>query len=227
MKKLLLILPLFILFFSCEKDDVPDNNNITKLDTPNLEAPLNGADIDSTSSTYNFSWSAVNNAVTYEFEIADNANFTNSGKSIINSNNTSIASSDLQTGNTYYWKVRALAPNFTTSEFSQSFSFNYISGSGGGSNGPSLLTPSDNATVNTTRPTFTWSNTPLVGASYYIIQFAADFTFNSIVYTGQSVPTSFTVPSAIDPLAPYSTIFWRVSADGGSTYSDYFTLNIQ
>lgn len=228
MKKLLLILPLFVLLFSCEKEDDIDTGGATKLDVPTLQSPADGAELVAATFDFDFSWSMVDSATAYGLEIADNANFTNSKKYTAITNNQNVVSTDFTSGNTYYWRVNAKAANFTTSDFSQVFSFDYSDGSGGGaSNAPTLLTPADNATVNTTRPTFTWTNTPLVGASYYIIQFAADLSFNSIIYFGQPISNTFTVPSAIDPLAQYTTLFWRVSADGGTTFSTYHTLTIQ
>lgn len=229
MKKLFLFLPFIALLFACETDEDDDLPQTTKLETPTLQSPANGAELEAATFDFDFSWSSVTDADSYQIQIADNANFDNPGSLNSSSNNINITSSDIVSGNTYFWRVRATSPGFTPSDFSQTFSFDYTDGSGGGGGGGNeleLLTPADNSTASSTRPTFTWSNTPLDGASLYEVQFAADLAFNSVFYTGQSLTNSFTIPSAIDPLAPYSTVFWRVSADGGTTYSDYFTLNL-
>lgn len=229
MKKLFLLLPFLALFIACETEEDDDLPQQQKLETPTLQSPANGALLQAATFDFPFSWSEVENATSYQLQIADNANFDNTGNINSSSNSINVTSSDIESGNTYFWRVRATDPDFTPSDFSQTFSFEYNDGSGGGgpTNVATLISPADNATVNTTRPTFTWSNTPLDGAALYQIQFAADLAFNTVFYTGQSVTNSFTVPQAIDPLAPYATLFWRVSVDGGTNWSAYFTLNIQ
>lgn len=229
MKKLLFILPFFLFaILACEKDE-PNNtdDNDTKLSTPSLLTPQNNETITGTTFSANFTWSAINNATDYDIDMANNNTFQNATTLASSTNSFTIDSSTAVPIGTYYWRVRAKATGFETSDYSQVFSFTFDLDTNSSGSVPNLLTPADNSTVNTTRPTFTWTNVPLQGTSLYRIQFASDFTFNIVFYNGQSLTNSFTIPQSIDPLSPYSTVFWRVSADGGNTYSDYFTLNIQ
>lgn len=230
MKKLW-FLPLMLLFFvACDKDD--DTDDLTQLATPNLQSPADNAVLEAPSFAFTFSWSESIGADEYELELAGNENFTNS--STLNSTGTSIqiTSNDIVEGETYYWRVRALAEGFITSNDSETFRFVYNVGSGGGGGDstevPTLLTPEDNEVITNPRPTFTWSDTPLQdGAPFYLIEFASDFTFNNDIHSAQPVTNSWTVPNAIDPLPRNIPFFWRVSADSGETWAEYFTITIE
>lgn len=72
---------------------------------------------------------------------------------------------------------------------------------------PSLLTPINGSTGESTNPVFTWNT--IQEASEYIIEIAADSGFSNIIETG--ITTS---PSYIGiPLSSNTQYFWRISAE--------------
>lgn len=235
MKKLWFLPLMLLLLVACDKDD--DTDDLTQLATPNLQSPADNATLQAPSFAFTFSWSESIGADEYELELAGNENFTNSSTLISSGTSIQITSNDVVEGETYYWRVRALAEGFITSNDSEAFRFVYTVGSGGGGGGgstdvPTLLTPANNATVNTNTPTFTWTDVELQ-ASFYVLQVSQSLDFNNIIRTYQPTSESFTVPNAADgipgnpPSISLGTYFWRVSADNGDTFSDFFTITIE
>lgn len=122
MKKIFPFLFTFLVLASCGKDD--DGNNKNQLSSPTLLIPSNNA------STFDydayFEWSEVLNATQYYLEISKNSSFSDILFNVTASSNKSILSfNDVQTGE-YYWRVKALAPGFETSNFSEVFKFNFV-----------------------------------------------------------------------------------------------------
>lgn len=235
MKKLW-FLPLMLLFFvACDKDD--DTDDLTQLAAPNLQSPADNAVLQAPSFAFTFSWSESIGADEYELELAGNENFTNSSTLISSGTSIQITSNDIVEGETYYWRVRALGEGFETSNFSSARTFVYNDNSGGGGGPgdpdvPTLLTPEDNATVNTNSPTFVWNS--VSGATEYNIQVAQDLTFGNILRSYNFLPdTVYTVPPPSDgvpgnsPSIPLGTYFWRVYTDQGDTTTNFFTITIE
>lgn len=234
MKKLWLLPLMLVLFIACDKDD--DDDSLVQLAAPTLQSPANNAVLEAASFSFTFSWSEVLNADEYELQIANNNNFTNAFSLSVLTSGIQITSNDIVPGENYFWRVRASGEGFQTSVFSETRTFVYTEGSGGGGGGggtevPTLLTPEDNATVNTHSPTFTFTEVDLQ-APFYLLQVAADLGFANVIRTYQPTSGTYTVPNASGapgtvPSIPLGTYFWRVSADNGDTFSDFFTITIE
>ncbi|HEX78723.1 MAG TPA: hypothetical protein G4O19_01035, partial [Dehalococcoidia bacterium] len=79
--------------------------------------PAQGAD--EVSLTPSFGWSAVRYAVTYQFQLSDDPTFGSLIDSVsVTTTAYSYVGGDLDYDNDYYWRVRAVAPNGTTSDWS-------------------------------------------------------------------------------------------------------------
>lgn len=132
MKKLFLILTSFMLFAACSSDD---DSNSNKLGTPVLLTPSNNTTV--SVSEFNpyreFVWAEVANAKQYLVQISETSNF-----STILDEATAVVDEDdpdynnriyfdlydsTQHQSTYYWRVRAFAPDYDPSDYSATFSF--------------------------------------------------------------------------------------------------------
>jgi hypothetical protein len=128
---------------------------------------------------------------------------------------------------TYYWKVRAY--NSTINDFYGPFSLSrtFIIDTVPLDGVPIPLTPISNNTVNTARPTFTW--TPVTGAAFYQLEINTDENFGAVpAYVspdpgtpGAITTTSFTIPAAVQAL-PQADYYWTVRAyDRAMNPGDY------
>lgn len=177
------------------------------LTTPTLTAPADVATV--TDYTPTFSWSAVDNAETYQFQLSTSSTFASITASQTSSA-TSYTASTLA-GATYYWRVRAQASGLASDwTATRSFSIPTLST-------PSLTSPSNAAILDTYYPTFTWGS--VAGATGYTIDIATDSGFTTIVDTNSGASTSYTTD--VD-LAASTTHYWRVRATGaGEIVSSY------
>lgn len=156
--------------------------------------------------------------VTYTFEVATDADFTNivqtkSGVTAGTGGQTSVTLDTLDPNKTYYWRARiasgsAAGPADNTASFQ--VGPNIVI------NAPKLVTPANGDTVSSTKPTFTVTDstaTGPVGTIYYRFDIANSSDFSSIVASGTvkqtSGQTSYTVTS---DLAVNTTYYWRVVA---------------
>ena len=86
---------------------------------------------------------------------------------------------------------------------------------------PTLTSPGNNSTDVSLQPTFQWSS----GSTTEQFQIATDNNFTAVVLdlTFASNETSYTLTEA-EKLNNSATYFWRVSLDGGTTWSAVFTF---
>jgi hypothetical protein len=126
MKKILPILLAVFLIVSCGNDD-ENNNNSNKLSTPILLTPSNNATVQRMGDCcYTFEWSEVLNATQYLIEYSSSQDFSN-----IFESSTSTELYDYHGFNDIipranYWRVRALAPGFEPSNYSDVFMFTFV-----------------------------------------------------------------------------------------------------
>ncbi|HUH98203.1 MAG TPA: CHAP domain-containing protein [Anaerolineales bacterium] len=118
-----------------------------------------------------------------------------------------VPASSLAPNSTYYWRVSAYNSNGEYSSWSavRSFRTSFLP--------PTPLTPADNSTssVQTNRPTLTWSDPNASGVTGYAVQFSRSSTFAPLVMTGSSTTSSFTPPANL----PANTVlYWRIQTKG-------------
>lgn len=117
---LLMILSVVIIS-SCGKEE----NNENKLDTPTLISPANNTVVKVVQNLGGYEtldWSDVLNATEYEYQLSNDRNFGTVLHSRANSYSSGTAGHVLFTkGTTCYWRVRALAPGFENSDFTEPF----------------------------------------------------------------------------------------------------------
>jgi phosphodiesterase/alkaline phosphatase D-like protein len=147
------------------------------------------------------SWGGIS-GTEYKWQVAIDSTFD----TIVKEGTASTASATatgLQTGTTYYWRVKATQPS--AGPWSATVSFTTASTVSGA---PTLISPANSAIV-TGAPIFTWST--VTGATSYKIQVATDSGFTSIT----KETTATTNVYASDKLSN-NVYFWRVQATVGS-----------
>lgn len=165
--------------------------------------------------------------LTYSFEIATDANFTNKvfARDGIapGDGQTALKLPDpLATGRTYYWRAHA-EDGANTGAFTASINFDVFTPIV--INAPGLISPSPNATTDGIHPTFVVSNASRsgpVGAITYLIEVADSETFaNKVaVWTTGEQPnqTTLTVPT---DLAYNKVYYWHVRAGDPTTVGPF------
>lgn len=135
-------------------------------------------------SLFFFDWSDVADATEYQFELSTTADFSAIIESEASTSSENIVDeSMLSSGTTYYWRVRALAPGFENSDFSQTFSFTF---NGGGSGNFNLVAPANNSTNVPLNQVFTCDAFPNASTYEFI------FIENGVVLSSTSVTNSTT-----------------------------------
>src|SRR5262249_31829608 len=208
-----------------------------EITTPKILEPTSGAKIavDKQPITLlieNASTSGVR-PLSYVFEIAMDANFTNKVFSRENiapgdGGRTSLRLPDpLATERPYYWRSRA-QDGANTGAFSAAAPFDVFTPIV--IEAPGLVAPAANVTVSTLRPQFIVSNAPHsgpVGAISYLIEVATDGAFaNKVgawtVGEGSGGQTTFTMPSDLG----YSKVYyWHVRAFDPKVTGPWSTIN--
>ena len=186
---------------------------------PVLTAPTN----DTVGIPYNsnlaFSWQPIENVQGYYYQISTSNDFS----TIIAQGNTSLtftSVSNFSPTTTYYWRVRGYN-NSGNSVWSQVWHFT--------TNDvvltpPVLVSPANDATVQTSDVTLMWQN--VFGANSYELQFSMDANFVTAVTNFTTTSTQYSLTGIPDN----TTLYWRVRATNGNTYSDWsapwhFTTN--
>ena len=182
--------------------------------TPALVSPPNGAA--TSSSTPTFVWGAATDAVEYQFQIDDNADFSSPVQDETLAG-TTIVADPLDNFVTYYWRVRGLNVASDPGEWSVVWSItvdpNWLGT-------PVLNTPRNRTIIGDTTPRFTWRAVP--GAVLYTIEVDDNADFSSPERTGASPRPNYVVPDG--EALPYGIYFWRVQAvDVGGGLSAWST----
>jgi len=179
-------------------------------DAPVLVSPENNS-TDLSYATVGFIWEASSGAVTYQYQVSLNEDFT----AIIKSTTTSLVSGNvtgLYPHTTYYWRVRGANAN-GYSPWSLIWDFTTESAD---LTAPILVSPANNSTdINIDNVTLDWNS--VYGASAYIFEITEDENFISGITT-QQVSETYKV---IIGLSNGTQYFWRVKATDGAVYSDW------
>lgn len=189
---------------------------VTPPGTPSLNSPANGANINNTLKP-RLDWDDARGAGTikYRIQVAKNTSFSPTELDIPNlSNSEYTPGADLSNNSTYYWRVYA-SNEAGTSSWSEHRSFNtrVLPAK------PTLISPSDQNTIDTLKPSFDWNDAAYVAS--YRIQVDDNNDFTSTVIDQSGLTGSAHNPTS--DLAVNTTYYWRVqsaNAVGTSSWSD-------
>jgi hypothetical protein len=184
---------------------------------PILTGPADGALIQltsafmGTSQNVNFTWNRISLATSYLLFIALDSGFTQpigvspvvvaSTQSIVSS---IVAGGNFNPGNTYYWRVMALAP--MSSGFSETRSFTIVANA---ASVPDVVSPTIGASIQPSQVAFSW--TPTAGTTSYEFQLDTGATFAAPLYSTTVTSAGATLPISIT-LERGRMYFWRVKA---------------
>jgi len=109
-----------------------------------------------------------------------------------------------QPGQTYYWRVRAVAPFF--SAYSDTMTFSIMPAQG---MVPEISSPENGTSVTSLTPGFSW--TPIGGASSYAFELSVAPDFTTTLYSTTAPSAGAVIPTTVT-LERGKTYFWRVRA---------------
>jgi hypothetical protein len=162
MRKIIFIITFSSILFSCGGDGVEDLDPVLLNSAPSrpvLTSPINGQlCIDNTVSfQWNSSTDPDNDVITYEIQVATDNQFNQIAHTLTGSSTSQSIS--LDRGIAYYWRVKATDSENLSSNYSDTFNF-YTEGVGVSNYlpfSPDLVTPTLNATIQTTSITLEWT----------------------------------------------------------------------
>lgn len=180
-------------------------------------APANGTTLDTISPSFSIDNSAIGQPARAHLQYAPVPSFASDAGGFrfasFQGTKTAPLFWNLNEGTTYYWRVRSGFDGVNWGEWSGVWSF--TTGSGGTLPGTAdLISPADQSTVGSLRPTLTWS--PVTGATRYAIALGTSVFFSS--------SNEFTMYRDLDPNTTYE---WSVSAGnsyGWGTQSNEWTF---
>jgi hypothetical protein len=194
-----------------------------KLLTPSVGQRIATADQPITLTVENATTSGVR-PITYNFEIAADAGFTNKlysrqGVSPGTDGKTSVKLTDsLTTGRTYYWRAQAV-DGANSGNYAAAVNFDVYTPIV--IDAPVLVSPIDGVTVSTLTPTFVVRDATRsgpVGAIMYGLQISDSQTFANIVTSGVfAEQTTQTVYTLMQELTAAKTYYWRARATDPTT----------
>lgn len=153
-------------------------------------------------STGVFQWSAVRKAQSYQFELATDRKFHSPILGFSTRSTSATLSRTLPDG-TYWWRVRGIRKNSSSSPW-QTHSFKKI-----WSAAPTLLAPANGASINFPTQPLLLSWAPVLGAVRYEVAIARDPKMLSLVSGAQTVTTavSYIPPTTLAD----GTYYWTVT----------------
>jgi hypothetical protein len=168
---------------------------------PTLVSPADGAD--DLPGSVTFSWNAVKDAASFNFEISTDPDFTELSFNQSGISDTTIEVSNIELNNSYYWRVQAVTVGGTESDWSAVRQFATV----GIPPAPVLVSPSNEAQNIPTSLTLSWNDA--AGAETYQLQVAtvSDFSATLANVTG-IVNTEYEITG----LDNDRTYYWRVRA---------------
>jgi probable HAF family extracellular repeat protein len=150
-------------------------------------------------------------------QVDDNADFSSTISNVflfdLSASQYSIRS-DLAPNTKYYWRVRAFNILNQTLDWSTVWSFRTAILP------PTLLSPADNATIQTLQPVLDWNDVD--GAMGYTIEVSTSSNFSTLLISTDSPVSNFT-PGVTD-LPAGQPLYWRARATGPNGPSDWSTI---
>ena len=170
---------------------------LDQLGNPELIAPLHGATADA---PFNFVWSSVDDATSYDLEVSTSAQFSNVLQRVTVTDTVAsmLLLDKLSHGETYYWRVLSCAPE-CYSGVSQVWAFT-----------PMLLTitaPADGSQELESPVLVQWYNCGSSDAA--TLEMALDDAFATTVFTTSTLDNTVEIPD--DLLEPGNTYYLRVT----------------
>ena len=157
-----------------------------------------------------FSWDAVPGAERYEWQIAADPAFNST---VLGANldrfftkNLHATMTKVVPNGTYWWRVRAVAPDGAVSPWSPGRSITKV-----WAVAPELAAPADGATISFPADRFALSWNPVPGAARYLVRIGTDPTLASLVLSGTGTETQATTYTLLGPLAPGKTYYWGIT----------------
>ncbi len=175
-------------------------------ETPILTSPTNNTTYLPTSFT--FDWQDANNTSSYILQYADNNQFISAIQET--SAVSEFAVSGLDENITYYWRVYS-SDGTNISNWSDVWSFSTNTDV---LDAPSLVSPVNEATNQSTSPILVWNS--VMGATMYEYQYSTDEYFST--YANDYVSGT---DATISGLNNNYTYYWRVSAFDGTDWSEW------
>ena len=172
------------------------------LSAPTLVGPPDGETVQALPA---FGWNPVAGADHYEFEFSADTGF-NSNLAAINTKNTRATLKTVVANGTYYWRVRAVTSAGALGPWSETRTLEMA-----WTARPSLLAPSNGATLSYPADPFKLSWTTVPGASKYLVKLATDPALGSLIWSnGLPVETAATTFTLSAPLGP-GTYYWTIT----------------
>jgi photosystem II stability/assembly factor-like uncharacterized protein len=198
--------------FAALKEGVYTNSEMmVDLDAPILSSPKNneyGVNPDVV-----FSWNQVEDASEYQFQLSDDANFTNILDYATISTTSRIADYSFDYATKYYWRVRA-KQNISLSDWSEVWSFTTNIES------PVPILPLNNSEDINLPVNFIWNS--VEGASSYTLLISDESDFSRTISMNEViVDTSF----IISELDHYTDYYWKVQAVGLGATSEWSEIS--
>jgi len=209
MKRILLMLPLFFAFISCEEILLEDD--ISK-ETVHLVAPGDSVQFFSTGIT--FTWDPIENGTRYRIQIA-RPDFDNPLQIITdNVTDTTSFTTQLNVGR-YEWRVQGVNSGYTTPYSTRSFTV--ISNEDFASNSVTLSSPNNNLITNIPAQNLTWQ--PVIGATSYHFQ-VTDASGTTVVFEQDVAATNLNYTFA------EGNFQWKIRASNGEQNTLYASRSI-
>jgi len=177
------------------------------LTTPPVVGPASGTVVERLPA---FGWDAVRGAERYEWQIAADAGFNSPVLGLSHdrffTKNTRATMAKVVPNGTYWWRVRAVAPDGAVSPWSGGRSITKLWAAA-----PELAAPADGATISYPEDTFALSWSAVPGAARYLVRIGTDPSLASLVVPGSGVETQATTYTLLGPLAPGKTYYWGIT----------------
>jgi len=215
MKKIIYILVLSITVLSCgggsDTPPVPENNAPSQ---PTLKYPSNN--LLCIDNVIDFDWNASidpdGDVVTYQVQVATDAQFTQLAHSI-NSNST-LTTISLEKGIAYYWRVKAIDSKNLVSDYSVANQF-YTEGEGVSNHlpfSPELINPTLNSVVTEASTNLQWTASDVDTQD----SLTFDVYFSTNNPPQEKVATSISENNLNVNLTASTTYYWKVIVNDGN-----------
>jgi hypothetical protein len=191
--------------------------DVTVPSVPTLLSPADGAKLNSTTPTLDWSDVAGAPGMTYGLQVAYDIDFT-SLKANASGLATSQYTTSVLTQGTYYWRVKAVSGTGNASDWSAPWSFTVDTTA---PPVPTLVSPASAAKMNNTTPTLDWSDVTDPSGVTYTLQVATSSAFTTLVVNVAGIAAS---EYTVSPALAAATYYWRVKAvDGAGNVSSWAT----